>query len=242
MLIEGTHTLQAPPAEVWQALTLQESLRKTIPGAEQVTLQQTGDTDSYEVALNIPQGPFRGHHTELLTFSQQHAPFQYQLTIEDQQQEAFKATYTVHLQAHNQATIVTYQGTLTDNTPASLLPQKIMKGAIKYLLQEYFLALTALLYTPSGTQTAAKNTKEKIGAAILRQARGNIAILPQSLADKKAACNVTEWGRTLLARSSRLIWKDAQQQALWLKRARQIGIVAGLIALVWVGTKIPRRS
>jgi len=241
MLIEGTHTLQASTTEVWQALTGQESLSKTLPGIEYIEPISTGETKIFGVALSIQQGPFTGRHLGRLTISKERYPLQYHLEVESEEQESFQAACTVQLQAQGQTTIVTYHGTLTSSKVHSLRTQKIVKGAIKYLLQEYFLQLTERLYTQSNLHVAMGNTTENVGATILRQARGNIAILPQSLTERKVLLSLSGWWHMFIAWLSHLIWKDAQQQALWLKRARQIGTIGSIIALIWIGTRIPRR-
>jgi carbon monoxide dehydrogenase subunit G len=237
MLIEGTHTLQAQPDEVWQVLMDPDTLKRAIPGIEYI---EPIDNATYSVALSIQQSPFKGRHLARLTFTQQQYPRHYQLTIEGEERNHFQVSGTVHLQECAQKTIVTYQGTLVTGMPDTIRTQKLIKGAVKHLLQQYFLGLTDTLYARN-YERLLSNNHHGTSPAILQQARGNIAIVSPSQAEKPAQQREWTWWSVLTHRVASFIWKDPFQRATWGKRIRRTSTIVSLLLLVWAGTKIPRR-
>jgi carbon monoxide dehydrogenase subunit G len=240
MIIEGTHTLQAPPDEVWQVLMDPDTLKRAMPGIEYIEPIDNDTNDTYKVALSLQQSPFKGHHQGRLTFTQQRYPRQYHLTIEGEERNTFQVACTVHLHEREQKTIVTYRGTLVTDLADTIRTQKLIKGAVKHLLQQYFLGLTDTLYARNHEQLA-RNNHRGTDPVVLQQARGNIAILPQSQAEKRAQEQGTTWWNVLTDRVASLIWKDPLQRATWGKRIRKTSTIVSLLLLVWAGTKIPRR-
>src|SRR5712691_2323438 len=85
MDIEGTYTLQASPADVWNCLMDQQKLRKAIPGLEQIEV--LGE-DTYAITMHISLTPFMGSYQAQVTVTEQQFPYQYQIAIAGEGQQS----------------------------------------------------------------------------------------------------------------------------------------------------------
>ncbi|GAC1627878.1 MAG: hypothetical protein NVS4B9_19460 [Ktedonobacteraceae bacterium] len=247
MNIEGTYTLQAPEEEVWQCLMNQEAMRATIPGIE--SLEQI-DQNTYDVSVTIHYASLKGSYHGRVTLSEQQYPYHYRLHIEGEgSQGTFNGTGSVHLNARANTTIVTYKGTLTIGKPGPALTQSIVKGAVKLLIQQYFLALAEQLQNTQNTQSVLGVTGVQSMSGIeagLSSARGERTATDATISGEEIQ---QRSGRASIytALSSRIVHvlhlgaENQQQAARWEKRLRRIGIASSLLFLVWVGTRIPRR-
>ena len=231
MIIEGTYTLQAPPEDVWHYLTGQEMLSRVIPGAEHV---ERIDRDSYDITISIGQGPFKGAHHTHITLSEQQYPYHYRVAIESTGLKGFNGTGSFHLQRHHQSTIVAYKGTLNINKSMTFLTPKLVKGAAKHLIQQYFLALAhELRQQPHATPEVES----------LDKYNHNESRVIMTATAKEDTMQKTST-LTLLGRAIRLVrlgGKDTNMQLRWEKRIRLTGRISVLLFLIWLGTKIPRR-
>lgn len=111
MNIEGTYTLQAPGEEVWHYLMDQEILHATIPGVESV---EQIDKNTYDIIITVQYASLKGSYRGHLTHSEQQYPYHYRLNIEGEgSQGTFNGSGSVHLNTHENTTIIAYKGTLT---------------------------------------------------------------------------------------------------------------------------------
>ncbi|MGH2481382.1 MAG: CoxG family protein, partial [Ktedonobacteraceae bacterium] len=138
MQIEGTYTLQAEPEEVWNCLTDPQTISSALPGLER--LANVGK-DRYAFAIQIRHAPLRGMYTGSATIVAQNDPSSCHLKIEEQAR-AFCCECDIHLTAHNEHTVVSYQGTLQLGRHEALIPAAQVKATLKVLLQQFFTALT----------------------------------------------------------------------------------------------------
>ena len=140
MQIEGTYTLQAPPEKVWSCLKDQYTIQHTLPGLERLT--KMGE-HAYAFTIQIRHAPLRGMYAGHATVLGQKEPFSCLLKIEGEEQaHPFRCECDIHLTAHNEHTVVSYQGALQPGGNGALIPAAQVKATVKVLLQQFFTALT----------------------------------------------------------------------------------------------------
>jgi carbon monoxide dehydrogenase subunit G len=228
MDIEGTYTLQASPEDVWDFLADQQILQRTIPGLERI--EALGE-ERYAVAINIGPKPLTGLYQGHVTVTEQQPPYYYRLAIEVVgQQSSINGTGDIHLSGQDGNTVVAYKGKLNFGRPGTALSTAVVKGAAKLLIQQFFTALADQLRANGRTSTI---TDERVhGIATVEQPGGKIVILP---AAARPALLETIVRRVGLGAG------DPAAEMRWVRRLRRIGIVLGLLLLVWVGTRLPKR-
>jgi carbon monoxide dehydrogenase subunit G len=232
MQIEGTYTLQAPPEEVWSCLMDQQTIQHAIPGLERLTKI---DEHTYTFAIHIRHAPLRGTYAGRATVLDQNFPSSYHLKIEgDEQANAFRCEYDVRLSTHNENTVVNYQGTLQLGRSSKLISAPLVKATVKMLLQQFFMALTDQLRTEKEEPVYVTTLEEMYEMPFMEE-----QISEQLLLARRGS------PPTLLHRLVRRVGLGKESLDLeeqWVRRLRQAGFVAILLLLVWVGTRIPRRS
>ncbi len=233
MNIEGTYTLQAAEVEVWRHLMEHEMLRATIPGVESV---ERVDEGVYDITLTIHYASLKGSYRGRLTFSEQHYPYHYRLTLE-REGGAFSGSSSVNLSAHGDTTIVAYKGTLTTSKSGIKLPQSMVKGAVKLFIQQYFLALAEHLQSEQHIQGMTNGEAGYNG--FVRQPESSPELAMAQEYGEQDAVHPTIYSR--IVSLFRLGAGNSERQVEWEQRLRRISTVSGLLFLVWLGTRLPRR-
>jgi len=234
MDIQGTYTLPASPTEVWHYLLDTQLLQHTVPGIEH--LEQVSE-NTYAIALNIKHAPLEGTYQGHLTFSEQHYPYHYRLTFEGKgEHSTIGGTGTIHLNERHKTTVIAYKGTLTYSKQEMLLSPKLVKGAAKLLIQQFFTTLATQLPTQEHSQIINAENSEDIqhngrvkGKIILR--------LPHARTDSAAAQSIFSKIVHLLGLGS----GDYEQEQQWERLLRNGGMLLGFFLLVWIGMRLPRR-
>ena len=229
MEIEGTYTLQVLPEEVWNCLMDQQTLERAIPGIER--LEALGDHD-FAFGIHVRHNPLKGQYTGHIRVIEQHYPETYRFTLEGEgQQSKIDGEWTVHLSEMNENTVVAYKGTLHFGKISALLPMPMVKGTIKVLIQQFFLALADQLRTTSRIYSAAPGSA---GEMVVVEDAHNVDDIVTNAADRSALLHV-------VVHRLRLGNGDPLLEEQWVKRLRRISAVTVLLLLVWVGTRLPGR-
>jgi hypothetical protein len=185
----------------------------------------------------MDNAPFTGSHHGQITISEQQYPYQFRLSATSDGKTNLHGVGTIHLHEHNHQTIVVYKGTFTTNKTSSHLSPALVKGAIKLYMQRYFQSLAEHLHNHTPLQVAqgadiATNTTQQSVADI---------VIPHPAADDEYDSN----SKGVISKAVHLFRpgaRDPQIQARWKRRIRRTGIITGLLVLVWIGTKLPRRQ
>ncbi|MGB8344031.1 MAG: carbon monoxide dehydrogenase subunit G [Ktedonobacteraceae bacterium] len=223
MDIEGTYTLQAAPEDVWQCLIDPQALRQSIPDMERLTRI---DEHTYEVALHVRQAPLLGFYQGRVLLSSLQPPASYHIAVTGEGSKgigAISGEGTVQLSSHGNNTVVTYHGTLHLAKPESLLPSPLVKGAARLLLQQFFTALAD--YLRAMQPVTIVESAEWVAAPASEEA------------DKETPPLLQRVVRVL-----RLGNGEPAREEQWTRAAKRVGAVLALVFLVWVGTRLPRRT
>jgi uncharacterized protein len=239
MNIEGTYTLQASPEEVWRCLTDQQVLRRALPGVER--LEQENEA-RYAVTMHIRQAPLMGLYQGHITVTDRHYPHQYRLSIEGEgKQSKISGEGVVQLNRHDENTVVSYKGTLNPGKLVTLLPQPLVQGAAKLLIQQFFTALAEHLRTMSRVETVTGTITATWDSSEGDRWEQKWPNFNGTTSERRSASSSAPSSQPSLAWGIERQIDNALVKPLWIERARRFGIIAALLALVWVGTQIPKR-
>ncbi len=240
MDIEGTYTLQAPQEDVWHCLMDAQALRRAIPGVERLEVL---DEYKHGITLDIRQSPLMGAYRGQVTVLERHYPSDYRIAFEGEgRQSTISGQGVVQLNTHGENTIVSYKGTINLGKLATLLPVPVVKGATKLLIQQFFLALAdrlRVIHPVSMIEAGSGDSRiGKSATNLVSQTNG------YNSEDSRAEAATLVAPTTFILRVMRRLGigeGDLEQELLWVQRVRRYGVIAGLLFLVWVGTRLPRR-
>lgn len=231
MEIEGTYTLQAPTEDVWNCLTDGQTIQQAVPGLERLTRV---DEHSYTFAIHIRHAPLRGTYTGSASILEPAYPTSYRLYIEGEGPTGkFHSECAIHLNGQNQNTVVSYQGNLQFGRGGALIPPPLVKATIRVLLQHFFTVLTDQLRTGREGPIYVTTLEEMYEGPFMEEQTSEQLLVRWQSAQSPLH---------RLVRLLRLGERNPDLEEQWVRRLRQAGIVTALLLLVWIGTRLPRRS
>ncbi len=230
MDIQGTYTLPASPTEVWHYLLDTQILQHTVPGIER--LERVSE-NIYTIAINIKLAPLEGTYHGYVTLSELCYPSSYCLSFEGKGEHAtISGTGSIHLNEYHENTIIDYKGVVTCDPQEILLTPKLVKGAAKLIIQQFFTTLATQL--PPKEQRRAINTESFEKLHSNGRVRGKIVFpLPHTAPESIFSKIVHRFG---------LGNGDHEQEQHWEQLLRNGGMLLGFLLLVWIGTRLPRRK
>ena len=232
MQIEGAYTLQATPEEVWSCLRDHQTVQQALPGLERLTQI---DDQTYDFALHIQHAPLRGMYKGRAVVTEQDAPAACRLHIESKDQaHPFRCACEIDLQGQNDDTVVNYQGSVELDHDGAPIPAAQVKAIVKVLLQHFFTALTDHLRTSKEPPIYIQTLEELYEMPMMEEQTSEQLLLmrqdlPPTLLHR-------------LVRQAGLGRNDPRQEEQWVQRLRQVGFVALLLLLVWIGTRLPGKK
>ncbi len=228
MDIEGTYTLQAIPEDVWLCLMDSHLLQKSIPGIEQLERQSELN---YTISMQIKQAPLMGTYRGHVAVVEQKFPSAYSLKFEGEgKQSNVQGDIVLTLSEQGENTVVDYKCTLNLGKMGTLLPVPLVKGNIKHIFQQFFAAL-------------AEHLRSIIPYSI-EMVESNHDLLVTNTAQKQAVFLPSARPAFLytLVRRFNLGDGDTQLEEIWVNRFWRASMISGLLLLVWLGTRLPRKQ
>ena len=245
MDIEGTYTLQARREDVWHCLMDVQALRRAVPGVQR--LETLGEY-KHGIALDLRQSPLMGTYHGQVTVGERHYPSDYSITFEGEgRQSTISGHGVVKLSTLGENTIVAYKGTVNLGKLATLLPVPVVKGAAKLLIQQFFLALAdqlrvmhpvSVIEAGSAGNRGSVRGSEDVDRLVAQVVQSNEAAFRPLSETLTAPTTLIQ----AIVRRLGIGGGDLEKEMLWVQRVRRYGIIAGLLFLVWVGTRLPHRQ
>ena len=150
MKISGTHLLNAPRQRVWESLNDPAFLQECLPGCE--SMEAIGP-DQYQVTLTIGIAVVKGKYTGTVTLSEKEPPQRFKMRVEGKGTGGFmQGTGLLELSEDPQGTQVTYTGDVQVGGPIASVGQRLLEGAAKMMVGQFFNAVNkrlAALSAPS---------------------------------------------------------------------------------------------
>ncbi|HSF30217.1 MAG TPA: carbon monoxide dehydrogenase subunit G [Candidatus Tectomicrobia bacterium] len=156
MKVSGTQILNAPQQRVWEMLNDPAFLKACLPGCE--SMEAVGP-DQYQVVLTVGIAAVKGKYTGRVTLLQKEPPQRLTMQVEGKGSGGFmQGTGQLQLADDPQGTKVTYQGDVQVGGPIASVGQRLLDGAAKMIVGQFFTAvnvqLAAMAAPPSGPPPA----------------------------------------------------------------------------------------
>lgn len=233
MNIEGTYTFQASPEAVWRCLSDQQLLTRALPGIE--GLERVSQA-IYTVTLSINQTPLKGTYKERVTLSNYYAPYYCHIGIDG---DNLNGDGIIQLRAHEHMTILNYKGSVRIGKLGALVPPALTRGITKLFLQQFFNEIAARLRDLNHMESLSDEEVLIETSSISRRNTTIPTVQVSPIAAQETLQNPPLLQK--LVHLSGLGEGDPEQEVRWTTRIRRIGIASGLLFLVWIGTRLPRR-
>jgi uncharacterized protein len=227
MEIDGTYTLQAPPEVVWNLLMDLQTLQHAIQGMER--LERTGE-DTYAFALHIKLSPLRGSYSGVAVATKMNYPYMYHMKAEGEGAAGtFHAEWDITLTPLDDNTVIGYQGTLEFSN--AQLPNSLVKGTTKVLIQQFFTTIADLLHTTDYVY------QDDAAVFASQPAESYVHDGHRNYLDSQEKHSLL----LSIVQQLGLGDKDPELEQQWMNRLRRVGFLSMLLFFVWVGTRLPRR-
>lgn len=143
MKVSGTHLLNAPRDHVWQCLNDPAFLKACLPGCE--SMEATGP-DQYRVTLTVGIAAVKGKYAGSVTLSEKEPPQRFKMQVEGKGTGGFmQGTGLLELSEDPQGTTVAYQGDVQVGGPIASVGQRLLDGAAKMMVGQFFTAVNTQL-------------------------------------------------------------------------------------------------
>lgn len=143
MKISGSHLLNAPRDRVWHMLNDPAFLKACLPGCE--SLEATGP-DRYQATLTVGIAAVKGKYTGTVALSEKEPPQRFTMQVEGKGTGGFmRGTGHLELADDPQGTKVTYQGDVQVGGPIASIGQRLLDGAAKMMVGQFFTAVNTQL-------------------------------------------------------------------------------------------------
>jgi uncharacterized protein len=136
MHLEGSHTFQAPRAQVWQAITDPEALAGCLPGCEGFSTVGDG---RYEATLTVGVGGIKGTYKSTIQMVDINEPESYKLLVEGGGRPgSIKGAGLLQLSDQDGATVVSYQGDVQVTGTVARVGQRLIGSVAKMMVGKFF--------------------------------------------------------------------------------------------------------
>jgi carbon monoxide dehydrogenase subunit G len=168
--VSGTHLLNAPRDRVYQCLNDPAFLKECLPGCE--SMEATGP-DQYRVTLTVGIAAVKGKYTGSVTLSEKEPPQRFKMKVEGKGTGGFmQGTGLLELSEDPQGTKVAYQGDVQVGGPIASVGQRLLDGAAKMMVGQFFTAVNTQLAAlssppPSPPASAAQGSSGPAASSLI---------------------------------------------------------------------------
>jgi hypothetical protein len=150
MRLSGTHTFDAPPERVWNLLVDPARLKKCIPGAQ--NLETIGENE-YAGEVNVGIAAVKGLYKGKVKLEDLRPPEHYRMVFDGKGKQGFvKGSGTVDLEPQGSGTLLRYGGEAQIGGPLAGVGQRMIDGAAKTMVAQFFTAMEAEVGAAPGVE------------------------------------------------------------------------------------------
>lgn len=147
MKIEGQYTLPGSPSAVWERLNDPSILVKSLPGVEKL---ESEGPDRYRAKIQYKMGAISGSFAGTVELSEKDPPHSMRLKTSARGGPGFiTADGRLELVAQGEATEVHYSGEVQLGGLLAAVGSRMVEGAAKKSIDEFFQQVAASLSNPS---------------------------------------------------------------------------------------------
>ena len=136
MKVAGSHTLPAPPEQVYGMLQDPEVLARAMPGCDRLNLVAPGEYEmQLKIAIAAVQGLFKGR----VHLRDANPPESYRMLVEGTGKVGFvKGEGEIALAPAETGTLVSYQGDLQVGGAIAAVGQRLLDTTSKFIIRKFF--------------------------------------------------------------------------------------------------------
>ena len=150
MKLSGTQTFPAPRQTVWQLLTDPGCLATCMPGCEKL---ETTAAHEYRGEIRVGLAAIKGTYAGTVKLEDIEAPSHYKLVLDGKGRQGFiKGAGTIDLTEQADHTVLRYSGDVHLGGPLASVGQRMLDGAAKMMLGQFFTALEAEVKAAPGQE------------------------------------------------------------------------------------------
>jgi carbon monoxide dehydrogenase subunit G len=150
MRLTGTHTFAAPRQKVWEVLNDPQRLAKCMPGCE--NLETTGENE-YSGQINVGLAAVKGVYNGKVKLEDIQPPTHYKMLLDGKGKQGFiKGAGTIDLEEQDGHTVLRYTGDVQIGGPLASVGQRMVDGAAKMMIGQFFTAMEAELAAMPGEE------------------------------------------------------------------------------------------
>ena len=150
MKISGTQTFPAPRERVWEFLIDPQRIAKCMPGCEQ--MEAVGENE-YSSRINVGLAAVKGVYTGKIRLDEMQPPAHYKMLIDGKGKQGFiKGSGTLDLEDQSGQTLLTYSGDIQVGGPLASVGQRMIDGAAKMMIGQFFTAMEAEIRAAPGKE------------------------------------------------------------------------------------------
>jgi carbon monoxide dehydrogenase subunit G len=141
MKLNGTQTFPAPRQKVWEFLVDPQRLARCLPGCEKLGI--VGDNE-FSGVINVGVAAVKGMYNGKVKLDEMQPPSHYKMLLDGKgKQGFFKGTGTIDLVEQDGQTVLTYSGDVQIGGPLASVGQRMIDGAAKMIIGQFFAAMEA---------------------------------------------------------------------------------------------------
>jgi carbon monoxide dehydrogenase subunit G len=150
MKLTGTQSFPAPRQKVWTFLTDPQRLAKCMPGCEK--LETTGENE-YSGVINVGLAAVKGVYNGKVKLDEIQPPAHYKMLLDGKGKQGFiKGSGTIDLEDQNGQTVLKYNGDVQIGGPLAGVGQRMIDGAAKMMIGQFFTAMEAEIKAMPGEE------------------------------------------------------------------------------------------
>lgn len=139
MNLEGSHTINAPRARVYESLIDPQVLQQCIPGCE--SLERTSE-GIYAMKIRAGVGPIKGLFNGTVRMEDLREPEHYRLVVEGKGTTGFlKGSGDLDLVEEGDTTVIKYTGEMQVGGMIASVGQRMVLSAARMMASQFFTAL-----------------------------------------------------------------------------------------------------
>jgi uncharacterized protein len=148
MKLGGTHNFAAPRQRVWKFLIDPQRLSKCIPGCDKL---ETAGENEYAGEINVGVAAVKGLYKGKVKLEDLQPPRHYRIVVDGKGKQGFiKGTGTLDLEENGEQTVLRYAGDAQIGGPVAGVGQRMIDGAAKTMLTQFFTAMEAEMAAAPG--------------------------------------------------------------------------------------------
>jgi|SRR5262245_37690145 len=141
MKVEGSHTIKAPRALLYQLMIDPEILQRCVPGCQSLEAAEDG---SYKMTLKAGVGSIKGVFTGSIKLDEMREPEHYKMIVEGKGAPGFlRGEGSIDLTEQGEETLVNYAGDVSVGGTIASVGQRMVQSTAKMMAGQFFAAIEA---------------------------------------------------------------------------------------------------